>query len=186
MLTQQRLKELLNYNPDTGIFTWIISRGKARSGHIVSCLDSDGYVVVTIDQKLRKAHRLAFLYMDGYLPENQVDHINRIKHDNRYENLREVSSQCQARNKPLTPRNTSGVSGVYWSAADKTWKAGICISHERKHLGAFRDFDEAVYHRYAAEQCIGFSRCDVNSNTEKFILKRRMIQDTALDIWGPV
>ena len=171
MLTQKRLKKLINYDPLTGTFTWRVRRGSARKGDIITCRDSDGYVVVMVDRKLMKSHRLAILYMDGYLPENTVDHRNRIRHDNRYKNLREASNQCQSRNRPPSSRNTSGIKGVYWSAADKKWKSGVCVNGERKHLGTFTDLENAVYHRYAAEQCLGFPDCDINSSAKQYIDK---------------
>jgi phospholipid N-methyltransferase len=83
MLTQERLKELLIYNPDTGVFTHkILRRGRAR-GSVAGCRHHTGYIFIQLDEKKHLAHRLAFLYMTGALPANHTDHINGIEHDNR-------------------------------------------------------------------------------------------------------
>lgn len=187
MITQTRLKERLHYNPDTGVFTWKVRPGQAvHIGDVAGCLDNDGYRIITVDGRPYKAHRLAVLYMDGYLPENTVDHENRIVDDNRYKNLREASRQCQSRNRKVSSRSTSKISGIYWSMADSRWKAGVCVNSERKHLGSFTDFEEAVYHRYTAEVCLGFPDCDINSAAKQYIDRSQFKHDNALPFWGPM
>lgn len=92
MITQQRLKELFEYTPDTGLFIRKIRVGNQIAGNIAGSLKKDGYVYIKIDSKPYKAHRLAFLYMEGYMPE-EVDHINRDCSDNRWCNLRASNRQ---------------------------------------------------------------------------------------------
>ena len=82
-LTQERLKELLHYDPETGYFTWKISPNNAVKVGSVAGTSMNNYIRIIIDHKAYLAHRLAFLYMEGYFPEHEVDHINRIRDDNR-------------------------------------------------------------------------------------------------------
>jgi len=77
MITQAGLKELLNYNPETGDFAWVKSKKPAGG------ISSYGYRRIIIDGKEHKAHRLAWLYTHGVFPEDQIDHINGVRHDNR-------------------------------------------------------------------------------------------------------
>ncbi len=88
-LTQKRLKELLHYDPDSGVFTWKVNRGGIAKAEVVAgCIGSHKYILINVDRKRYLAHRLAFLYMENHFPVNQVEHINRIKSDNCWGNLR--------------------------------------------------------------------------------------------------
>ena len=120
-LTQERLKELLDYNPDTGVFTRRVSVQGCKAGDIAGCLNGKGYRRISVDSKVYVASRLAFLYMGGYLPEYDVDHINRIRDDNKWSNLRHVSRQCNMRNGSRRSTNTSGITGVCWCKQYKKW-----------------------------------------------------------------
>lgn len=114
-LTYERLNEPLDYNPETGEFIWKSPNNRrVRVGAVAGTLGHMGYCIITIDGKHYRAHRLAWLYVNGYTPENGVDHINRVKNDNRICNLREVSQQCNIRNSKRACTNTSGVCGVVW------------------------------------------------------------------------
>lgn len=164
ILTQERLQELMHYDPDTGDFKWKVQKARCiKIGEVIHRIDYKGYVVVKIDGKTYKLHRLVFLYMEGYLPENQVDHINRIRNDNRWCNLREVSKQCNLRNSKQRIDNTSGVKGVCWFKRDNKWQVNIRILDKKHYLGLFNDFAEAVAHRLAAEQCLDWDGCDLYS-----------------------
>ena len=178
MLTQKRLKELLLYNPDTGLF---IRKKRVSSNALRGAVAGGivhGYVRIKIDRKVYSAHRLAFLYMVGYFPETTVDHINRVTNDNRWKNLREVTRLCQTRNCGMSKNNSSGVKVIYWGSRAGKWCVGMSVLGRRKTIGTFKDFYEAAYHRYAAEQCLGFQDCDINSSAKQFIEKR-----TILDHW---
>ena len=170
MLTQERLRSLFQYNPETGIFIRIAQPSMCVNvGDEVSSITSDGYVRVMVDRVSYLAHRLVFLYTDGYLPECTIDHKNRVKHDNRRNNLREASQQCQMRNCGLYSTNTSGVKGVRWDTERCVWRAWVKVDARDRFLGRFETKLEAVYHRFAAEQCLGFPECDINSSAKQFI-----------------
>jgi hypothetical protein len=157
-LTQSYLKSILHYDPDTGFFAWIAKRRRGRFAHRQEAGGSDrsGYVRVKINGSLHAAHRLAFLYMNGVLPEKHVDHINGIYDDNRWANLRAVSGAENAKNKCIQKNNHSGVSGVFWDAHKKKWTAKIVV--ERKHikLGNYKSIADAIAARQQAESYYGF------------------------------
>ncbi|MFA5378813.1 MAG: HNH endonuclease [Dehalococcoidia bacterium] len=152
MLTQAELKAVLKYDKTTGIFTWRVPRMKMRVGDKAGCINGEGYVNITIDRKQYGAHRLAVLYVEGYFPEETVDHKNRIRSDNRYKNLQQATFQCQNRNKSYI-QNSSGVTGVCWAARAGRWMSYIMVDGKSKTLGMSEEFLEAVALRYAAEQC---------------------------------
>lgn len=138
MITQERLKELFDYSPETGEFTRKVSRGNQKAGSIAGTLDS-GYVRIKVDRKLYFAHQLAFLYMEGYMPE-EVDHINRITWDNRWINIRPSTRQENSRNK--TARSKSGYLGVFWFKRDHKWHVRVVNSMgEKVHGGLFNYAD---------------------------------------------
>ena len=181
MLTQERLKELLFYNPETGIFTWKVKRPKRSIGSVAGCVKVYGYRYISVDGTVYFAHRLAVLYMEGYVPENEVDHINRRRDDNRYGNLREATRQCNARNCSMNSNNSSLVKGVHYDNTRGKWFVQVGLDGPPRFLGRFGDFLEAAYHRYAVEQCMNFQDYDINSSAKQFI-ERRVI----LDHWGPM
>lgn len=114
MLTLERAKELLDYDPETGVFTWRVRRaGTALAGTIAGRIKArSGYREIKIDDRHYLAHRLAFLFMTGAWPEDQVDHINLKKNDNRWKNLRPATPQQNARNRNRPARNDTGLKGV--------------------------------------------------------------------------
>ncbi len=176
--TQKRLKELLHYDPVTGVFTRIIRTANCtRIGDSTGSLSGNGYLITRIDGIPCYNHRLAFIYMEGYNPEGFIDHINRVKTDTRWWNLRLVSPSCNVRNSCVPVTNTSGVKGI---TRRKAPNARIWISQiqsgsgrERKlhYLGVFDDFTEAVAHRLAAEDCLDWAGCDSSSPAYQYMQK---------------
>lgn len=150
-ITQEYLKERLDYNPETGKFVWITNLHKRRIGTEAGHIQHDGYVKIFLEGKPRSAHRLAWLYVYGELPEGEIDHINRVRHDNRISNLRDVDRLTNHRNKKLDIRNSSGVSGVHWNKGLGKWMVRIGVNGTRKHLGYFENFEKAVKIRKQAE-----------------------------------
>lgn len=159
-LTAQTLRSRLNYDPLTGQFTWQISRGKASPGKRAGVHDSYGYLVITIDRKLYKAHRLAWLYVYGEWPRMNLDHVNAIKTDNRIHNLREATYRQNKANTPIQRNNTSGLKGVFWYAKIRKWRASIGIYGRRIRVGDYLTAAEAheAYARAAVRQYGEFAR----------------------------
>lgn len=144
ILTAERLRELLDYDPLTGIFTWRTRRGSVPRGGVAGHLGAHRYVVIKLGRRRHRAHRLAWLHTHGVWPALHIDHINGVRHDNRLVNLREANHSENAQNQPhLRANNTSGFLGVTWSARDKRWQAGININKKRIHLGHFHTAEEA-------------------------------------------
>lgn len=143
-LTQDRLKELLHYDPDTGVFTWKVSRGNARAGSVAGSVDGHhGYWLIGIDGGNHRAHRLAWFYVYGTQPDEQIDHINGVRSDNRINNLREATNSQNQRNTGARSHNTSGFKGVRWHKASGKYCAAIQHKGKRHHLGLFSGPDEA-------------------------------------------
>ena len=138
-LTQERLKELLEYNPETGAFVWRFARGPRGAGAIAGSVGNRGYLVIRIDFKIYLAHRLAFLYMTGRWPTADTGHINCIRNDNRWTNLREATRGQNNANRGLTKQNKSGFKGVSWNSQNKKWVAHILHTY----IGSFDDPREA-------------------------------------------
>lgn len=112
ILTQEIVRELFDYDCDTGILTRTNFDPGSRSGCIAGGLGSSGYLVVCVNYKSYLVHRIIWLWMEGYLPENQIDHINRDRLDNSWSNLREISPSCNTRNSTPVINRSSGVRGV--------------------------------------------------------------------------
>jgi hypothetical protein len=156
MLTQERLKELLAYDEETGVFTWKVQRNKIPAGTVASSTHNQGYFQIGIDRKRYLAHRLAWLYVYGQMPEHEIDHINHDKADNRIANLRCVTHAENLKNASSQKNNLSGFNGVHYDKSRSKWLAHIQVDRKFKNLGRFDDFDEAVKARQAAEVLYGF------------------------------
>lgn len=171
-LTQNRVRELLDYDPNTGKLTWrfSIAKNKIKQGTEAGCIDrANMRRLVCIDGKTYKAHRIIWLHVYGYEPECFIDHINRNPSDNRLCNLREVTNKCNIRNTGNYKNNTSSVKGIYWHKDRKKWYAHICVDGDSHHLGSYKSLDNAVCARLAAEQCFNWSGCDSNSPAFKYV-----------------
>jgi hypothetical protein len=140
MITADRLKELVNYDADTGLFTWKTTRRGCKVGNRVGCVAKNGYIVIRLDDALYLAHRLAWLYVYGSWPKEQIDHINRTRGDNRLSNLREVSNAENAQNK-RTKANKSGFAGV--RRENSKWLAEIKVKYKLIRIGLFASPEEA-------------------------------------------
>jgi len=138
MLTQERLKERLHYDPDTGIFTWRVTLNNAvKKGFVAGYKRTSGYRSIVVDGKKYFSHRLAWLYIRGTWPAHQIDHINNVKDDNRICNLRESTHGQNQHNVGKRTDNTSGYKGVTFCRALKKYKAQIQINRKNTHLGYF-------------------------------------------------
>jgi len=156
MLTQERLKELFYYNKQFGFLVRKKSRYSGKVGTIAGSIKPNGYAEVRIAGKYYSVHRLVFLYVNGELPPYQADHINGIRNDNRWVNLRAVSAHENQKNQKKPSNNTSGIRGVGWIRLHNKWQSRISIDKRRVNLGYFDDFFEACCMRKAAEIRYGY------------------------------
>ena len=144
MLTQERLKEVLDYDSETGLFFWKRKVSNIPIGKAAGALQNKGYIQITIDSRNYLAHRVAWLYVYGEWPKNQIDHINRDKKDNCISNLRDVSNSTNQINIGLRSHNSSGVTGVVKSAKPhRPWAAQINRNNKKIFLGYFKTVQEA-------------------------------------------
>lgn len=144
-LTAERLRELLSYDPETGVFRRLISTSSnAMAGDIAGGMNAGGYVRIGIDGISHRAHRLAWLYMHGEWPDAQVDHRNRVRSDTRFDNLRKATNAQNQQNRGMARTNTSGRIGVHWSVRVGKWRARIRLSGCRRELGFFDDIADAA------------------------------------------
>lgn len=146
-MTREELIKILNYDQHTGIFTWKVKSGSRSAGSVAGNVqvDKSGYKCIHIKIKgvSYKAHRLAFLIMQGFTPEC-VDHENCDGTDNRWLNLREASKQGNSYNRKKSCKNTSGFKGVSWYPRYNKWCARVCVDGKRITLGYFSDRNQAV------------------------------------------
>lgn len=142
-ITQKRLKELLKYNPGTGVFSWIKGRGGRKPGSVAGCLNPDGYVQIYVDRHNYRAHVLAWIYLNGEYPSQWIDHINRVRDDNRESNLRLVSPHENGCNQSIRSDNKSGCKGVNWDKVNKKWRVEINAKNTRLRIGRFSDLELA-------------------------------------------
>tara|TARA_R110000787_G_scaffold275859_1_gene384656 strand:- start:193 stop:693 length:501 start_codon:yes stop_codon:yes gene_type:complete len=158
MLTQKKLKEILHYDPLTGLFTWRVARGtRAIVGAEAGCKDNQSqYIKIGISGKNFHAHRLAWLYIYGEFPRNQTDHINHNREDNRIVNLRSVTCQENQRNMKKRSDNTSGHLGVSWHKHSGKWQVSIRANKKVIYIGTFDNIEDAVVARASASLEYGF------------------------------
>ena len=144
-ITQELLKKLFLYGPETGHFIRLISTSsRARKGNIAGYLSSDGYWMITVNGMPQHAHRLAWVYTFGRTPVNEIDHINHNRTDNRIENLREATRTMNERNRTMSKNNTSGHNGIYRPAGRKKWEVQLWINGKKFRGGYFYNIDEAI------------------------------------------
>lgn len=158
-LTQDRVRELFDYSPDTGALIRRISRrGNAKRGDIVGIREGPGYLYVYVDGMKCQLHRIIWLWMVGNFPKEQIDHINHKRDDNRWCNLRETDVRGNSMNKSLIKSNTSGVCGVSFCKRNNNWTARIGHNMKQIHLGNFKDFNDAKLARKTAEKLFGYHK----------------------------
>lgn len=148
MITQARLKELLHYDPETGVFTRRITiRGRWKAGSQCGMLDDHGYIKIRVDGVRLRAHRLAFIYMIGSVPK-EIDHINGVRGDNRWANLRDCSrSENQQNIGSARADNKCGLSGVSFNKTYGMYVAQIQINKKKIMIGKF-DSPEVAHEAY--------------------------------------
>ena len=145
MITQKYLKQLVIYDPETGIFTWKLrpltwfpcnrtgnSWNSKYAGQPAGAIDGKGYLHIKVLGKWERLHRLAFLYMEGFTPPGEVDHKDHDRLNNKWDNLRSVDVSTNRKNQSLNSKNTSGVNGIY-------------INQRVKHIAQIKSGFENIY-----------------------------------------
>jgi hypothetical protein len=159
IINASRLRYLLAYDPNTGIF---ISRRPQRGRRVGSVMGTrnNGYIIISVDDLKYQAHRLAWLYMTGELPRCDIDHINRDRSDNRWSNLRTATRSQNNANSPTKANNRSGYKGASWHKLSERWQASLTIGGKQVFLG-YHESAENAHAAYiaAADKHFGeFSR----------------------------
>lgn len=143
--TAARVRELFDYDADTGELRWKVRTSKRiRVGDVAGSRHGAGYVQVNVDGNNYLAHRVIWLFVHGEWPQEDIDHINGSRTDNRIVNLRDVSRMVNMENlRAPTSRNTSGYLGVSWSQKDGRWVSHITHAGRVQHIGAFLSKEDA-------------------------------------------
>lgn len=150
MLTAKRLREIFEYDSETGVFKHTGTRRGTRAGEVAGSRNKHGYTVIGIDYVTHTAHRLAWLYVYGEWPAGIIDHINRDRADNRISNLRVADASENAHNTGNRVDSRSGAKGVSWHKGAGKWRAYYTNRGRTYHLGLFDDFNDAVKSRQDA------------------------------------
>lgn len=176
VISPTELAALLRYDAETGIFHWRprpIAMFKATAGRTAAhncnswnagwanrqaftSRHSAGYLVAGVNGKKLFAHRVAWALVTGKWPDHEIDHVNGDRGDNRFSNLRDVTTEQNARNKRPHPLNTSGMAGVRWNAERSKWTASAHVRGRFVHLGVFEDLRDAKAARAAFNRANGF------------------------------
>lgn len=158
-ITQQYLRELLNYDPETGIVSWKSSRKKTiigkragTSAKVGREREKLGRRQICINGKIYMEHRLIWLYMTGSWPEQVIDHIDGNGLNNKWNNLRTCSQSDNSCNSRIMKNNTSGIKGLHWDKANRKWLVYICRNGKNKNLGRYADKNQALAILHAHRQ----------------------------------
>lgn len=147
--SQDRLRELLSFDPEAGVFTWRVNRGgKARAGSVAGTPDKHGYICIHIDCGLYKAHRLAWLYVNGEWPVGEIDHADGNPSNNAIANLRAADRTKQNRNRKINKTNRLGLKGVRKFGA--RFEARIKVNYRKIVIGVY-DTPEEAHSAYVRE-----------------------------------
>lgn len=145
MITYEFLKEILHYDPITGLFTWKVDRsGAVKIGSIAGGPHNKGYWNIRVGDKKYLAHRLAWFWMTGEWPEEQIDHKDCNRRNNTWVNLREATRSQNAKNTTKYKNNKSGFKGVCFSKQSENYIAQIQLNGRTKFLGHFNTAEEAA------------------------------------------
>lgn len=148
-LTADELRSLLSYDPETGLFTWLVRRGPVTKGQKAGRVGTEGYIFITINRRSYGASRLAWFYMTGEWPADEIDHENTVNADNSWTNLRNATRSENQANRRLFKVNRAGLKGVCWHEQCGKWQAQIGYRRKIIYLGLF-DTKEAAGAAYVA------------------------------------
>ena len=151
-----RLRYLLSYDQHTGEFMWTGAGNRPAKRASTKPDTGSGYVRIKVDGRSYLRSRLAFLYMTGLMPADQIDHIDGNRSNDSWGNLRPATSSENAKNRKTPSNNTTGVIGLHWHKAVGKWYATIKVSQKPQYLGVFDDWFDAVCARKSAENKFNF------------------------------
>ena len=167
VITQELVRSLFDYHED-GYLIWKASRVNrvgCRAGHFDK---GTGYYRLGVMGRNLNLHRVIFIWHHGYNPENCVDHIDRDPTNNRIENLREITKQCNGRNCNLRSTNVSGITGVSSYGGSK-WIAQITVNGKHLHLGVFASITAAAFARHNKEVELNWAGCNSTSSAYLYL-----------------
>ena len=171
--TPEILRQLLDYNPETGLLFWKIRprnyfsgsraeaefkrwNGRYANKQAFTTLDSSGYYQGHIFGRAYLAHIIIWAIQTGEWPTFPVDHKDTNRTNNKYVNLRPSSTSLNAKNRRKDPRNKSGVTGVNWYKPSNKWRAQAVINGKNTHLGLFTNLADAAEARNIIERQLGY------------------------------
>lgn len=156
-MIENRIRELLDYDPETGVFVWKTKRrGKGTIGKPVGFVHPNGYLRICVDYRLYMAHHLAWLFIHGELPTKQIDHIDGDRLNNRASNLRLCNHAQNAGNRKVHRNSKTGVKGVSLIRSTGRFGAWIKVDGKSINLGSFQTIEEAgAAYRRKAEEAYG-------------------------------
>jgi len=161
--TQEYVQNRFIYEPDTGLIKLKKQRGSRAAGDLAGCLSPQGYWQLGIKGRCYGAHRIAWLYVHGAWPKEEIDHINHKRDDNRIENLRLVNRSINALHVIPDVRGPSSYRGVCRQSKNKRgkkyWRAYICVAGHNKHLGNFYTLEAAIAARVTALAAVSGLAC---------------------------
>ena len=154
ILTQEYLRSLFDYDAETGVFTRLKATGsRAKTGAVVGTNDGTGYLQTSIQGKKYRLHRLAYLYVTGFFPADDIDHKDRNRSNNAWANLRSVTRAENTHNKGMSRSNTSGFLGVSWVPGISKWESRIGVAGKSRILG-YHATPEAASAAYLAAKAV--------------------------------
>ena len=166
MISIERLREVLEYDSKTGIWTWLQSVNKKPISVVAGTISVHGYRIITFEGVKYRSGRLAWFYMTGEWPSEEIDHENRDKTDDRWCNLRVISRSENALNRDQQVNNTSGARGVHWDMDRAKWIVQVKKDGILHHGGRFDYLDEAIEARDALAQELHGDFAVLNSSME--------------------
>ena len=157
-INQTEVRRILSYDPCTGVFRWNASLNwRIKIGSLAGGINPvTGYLMIMIHGKKYPGHRLAFLYMNGSFPPEDVDHVNGIREDNRWSNLREATRSENMMNTGIRSNNASGINGVSWSKYHGKWQVSIHSAGAQLHVGYFNNLEDAAKARKDMDRQFGY------------------------------
>ncbi len=135
----QLVRELFDYDPDTGVLVWRVKRGCRAAGMVAGCLSPNGRWVVSVQRKLQYRYRVGWIHHYGLVPEVEIDHVNGDPGDDRIINLRLATRKQNCENLGIRSDNTSGARNVVWDKSKGVWKAQVGHNGKTIHGGYFID-----------------------------------------------